>query len=106
MLELAAQASLEKRVFLEKLLARGESGVLAMLAMRPNNEPFLRLNWTAHALCPLGLSALANIVSGAPVETSPLAQEFAARVIAHLNLEAERLSVKHKVRFILAESHV
>ncbi len=104
LLELAAQASLEKRVFLEKLLARGESGVLAMLAMRPNNEPFLRLNWTAHAICPIGLSELAETVIGAPLESSPAAQEFAARVITHLNAEAERLSVKHKVRFRLAES--
>lgn len=104
LLELAAQASLEKRVFLEKLLARGESGVLAMLAMRPSNEPFLRLNWTAHAICPIGLSELAQTVIGAPLESSPAAQEFAARVITHLNSEAERLSVKHKVRFRLAES--
>ncbi len=104
LLELAAQASLEKRVFLEKLLARGESGVLAMLAMRPNNEPFLRLSWTAHAICPIGLSELAQTVIGASLESSPAAQEFAARVITHLNAEAERLSVKHKVRFRLAES--
>jgi ribonucleoside-triphosphate reductase len=105
LLELAAQASLEKRVFLEKLLARGESGVLALLAMRPGNEPFLRLNWTAHAICPLGLSELAEMVIGAPLATSSEAQEFAARVIAHLNTEAERLSGKHKARFRLAESH-
>ncbi|HEX4951559.1 MAG TPA: anaerobic ribonucleoside-triphosphate reductase, partial [Blastocatellia bacterium] len=104
LLELASQASLEKRVFLEKLLARGESGVLAMLAMRPGNEPFLRLNWTAHAICPLGLSELAQAVTGAPLESSPTTQEFAARVISHLIAEAERLSAKHKARFCLAES--
>jgi ribonucleoside-triphosphate reductase len=44
LLELAGQASLEKRVFLEKLLARGEAGALAMLAMRPDKEPFLPLS--------------------------------------------------------------
>ncbi len=104
-LELAAQASLEKRVFLEKLLARGEAGVLAMLAMRPNNEPFLRLNWTAHAICPVGLSELAETVLGASIASSQEVQEFAAHVIAHLKTEAERLSLKHKARFVLAESH-
>jgi ribonucleoside-triphosphate reductase len=31
-------------------------------------------------------------------------QDFAARVIAHLSAEARRLSDKHKVRFLLAES--
>jgi ribonucleoside-triphosphate reductase (formate) len=104
LLELAAQASLEKRIFLEKLLARGESGALAMLAMRPGQEIFLPLSWTAHAICPVGLAELAQIATGGPLDQSQAAQDFAAGVIAHLNAEAERLSVKHKVRFTLAES--
>ena len=104
LLELAAQASLEKRVFLEKLLARGEAGSLAMLAMRPDKEPFLRLSWTTHAICPIGLNELTQIVTGAPLDDSPAVQDFASRVIAHLSAEARRLSEKHKVRFLLAES--
>ncbi|HKC88979.1 MAG TPA: anaerobic ribonucleoside-triphosphate reductase [Blastocatellia bacterium] len=104
LLELAAQASLEKRIFLEKLLARGESGALAMLAMRPGQEIFLPLGWTAHAICPVGLAELAQIATGDAIDLSQPAQDFAASVIAHLNAEAERLSVKHKVRFTLAES--
>jgi ribonucleoside-triphosphate reductase len=104
LLELAAQASLEKRIFLEKLLARGESGALAMLAMRPGQEIFLPLSWTAHAICPVGLAELAQIATGGLLDDSQSAQDFAAGVIAHLNAEAERLSVKHKVRFMLAES--
>jgi ribonucleoside-triphosphate reductase len=104
LLELAAQASLEKRVFLEKLLARGEAGSLAMLAMRPEKEPFLRLSWTTHAICPIGLNELTQLVTGAPLDDSPAVQDFAARVIAHLNTETKRLSEKHKVHFLLAES--
>jgi ribonucleoside-triphosphate reductase len=105
LLELAAQASLEKRVFLEKLLARGESGPLAMLAMRPDKEPFLPLSWTSHGICPVGLAELAQFITGESVETSAIAQEFAANVVEHLHAETARLSVKHKVRFLLTESH-
>ena len=105
LLELAAQASLEKRIFLEKLLARGEAGPLAMLAMRPDKEPFLPLSWTSHAICPIGLAELAQFITGESIETSQTAQEFAANVIRHLNEETARLSSKHKVRFLLAESH-
>lgn len=105
LLELAAQASLEKRIFLEKLLARGEAGPLAMLAMRPDKEPFLPLSWTSHAICPVGLAELAQFITGESVETSATAQEFAANVIEHLYAETARLSVKHKVRFLLTESH-
>jgi anaerobic ribonucleoside-triphosphate reductase len=104
LLELAAQASLEKRVFLEKLLARGEAGALAMLAMRPDKEPFLPLSWTSHAICSIGLSELAQFVIGEPIDNSSKVQTFAADVVAHLGAEAERLSAKHKVRFLLAES--
>ncbi|HYE72186.1 MAG TPA: anaerobic ribonucleoside-triphosphate reductase [Blastocatellia bacterium] len=104
LLELAAQASLEKRVFLEKLLARGESGVLALLAMRPDKEPFLRLNWTTHAICPVGLSELTEAFIQQPLDSSTEAQEFAARIVRHINHETDRLSAKHKVRFVLAQS--
>jgi anaerobic ribonucleoside-triphosphate reductase len=104
LLELAAQASLEKRVFLEKLLARGESGSLAMLAMRHEKDPFLPLSWTAHAICPIGLAELVQSVIGEPLDDSAETQDFAQHVVAHLHAEAERLSAKHKVRFVLAES--
>ena len=108
LLELAGQASLEKRIFLEKLLARGESGALAMLAMRPDKEPFLPLNWTAHAICPIGLAELVHAVIGTSLDSTSDAQgearDFAAAVVAHLNAETERLSAKHKVRFVLSES--
>src|SRR5262249_24572195 len=80
------------------------SGALAMLAMRPGQEIFLPLSWTAHAICPVGLSELAQIATGESIDMSQGAQDFAGSVIAHLNAEAERLSVKHKVRFTLAES--
>ena len=104
LLELAAQASLEKRIFLEKLLARGEAGSLAFLAMRPDKEPFLPLSWTTHAICPVGLAELAQFTTGHALADSIEAQELAWQVIDHLHAEAERLSAKHKVRFLVAES--
>jgi anaerobic ribonucleoside-triphosphate reductase len=104
LLELAAQASLEKRVFLEKLIARGESGSLALLAMRPGREPFLPLTWTSHAICPIGLFELVRVVTGEGFDESAAARDFAGRIIAHLASEVRRLSAKHKVHFLLAES--
>ncbi|MFZ4627404.1 MAG: anaerobic ribonucleoside-triphosphate reductase [Blastocatellia bacterium] len=103
-LELAAQASLEKRIFLEKLLARGESGALALLALRPEKEPFLPLSWTAHALCPVGLAEMIRYATGQEMAESVDGQELAWQVLHHLQTEAERLSNHHKVRFLLAES--
>jgi ribonucleoside-triphosphate reductase (formate) len=104
LLELAAQASLEKRVFLEKLLARGESGSLALLAKRPDNDALLPLNRTMHAICPIGVAELAEGVFGKALDSSSESQEFAAHIVAHLEKDLLRLSSKHKVKFILAES--
>lgn len=103
LLELAAQASLEKRVFLEKLLARGEQGSLALLAKRLDSEAFLPLNRAMHAICPIGLAELAEAVFGKPLDSSKESQEFAAHIVAHLEKDLLRLSAKHKVKFILAE---
>jgi ribonucleoside-triphosphate reductase (formate) len=104
-LELAAQASLEKRVFLEKLLARGEAGALALLTLRQGKELFLPLSWTAHALCPVGLAELTHAVTNSPLGTAPEASNFANQIATHLHNEAERLSAKHKVHFRLGETH-
>ena len=109
LLSLAAQASLEKRVFLERLLSRGETGALGLLAMRYDQDAFLSLNWTAHLIAPVGLAELTQAVTasslGASSKNAGTAQAFASRVIAQLHQAAEQLSEKHKVSFLIAESH-
>ncbi|HQR38110.1 MAG TPA: anaerobic ribonucleoside-triphosphate reductase [Blastocatellia bacterium] len=104
LMEAAAQAHLEKRVFLEKLLAQGEQGPLSMLAMRAGHAPFVRLSWTAHWISPVGLNELVRAVLGHQMHENPAAYEFAGRVVGHLRREADRLSNKHNVRFVISES--
>ncbi|MGQ9897083.1 MAG: anaerobic ribonucleoside-triphosphate reductase [Acidobacteriota bacterium] len=105
LMDIAAQAHLEKRVFLEKLLARGEDGPLALLTARRSGRPFLRLHRTTHRLCPVGLDDLAQAVTGYQLHESPAARDFGAQIIAHLLAEAVRLTSRHKTHFTLAESH-
>lgn len=104
LMEAAAQAHLEKRVFLEKLLAQGEQGPLSLIAMSAGAKPFLRLTWTTHWISPVGLNELTRAVLGAELHDDAGAQEFAGRVVGHLAREADRLSNKHKARFVLSES--
>ncbi len=103
-MEAAAQAHLEKRLFLEKLLARGEHGPLSLLAMTVGGKPFLRLAWTSHPIAPVGLNELARAVVGSQLHESDAALEFGRRVMGHLSREIERLSDKHRVRFLLSET--
>ncbi|HXG68884.1 MAG TPA: anaerobic ribonucleoside-triphosphate reductase [Blastocatellia bacterium] len=102
LMETAAQAHLEKRVFLEKLLALGRRGPLAALTTRAGGAPFLKLNWTHHAITLVGLNELCRSVLQADAHGSAAAMEFAQKVLMHLRREAERLSNKHRVRFLLS----
>ena len=102
LMETAAQAHLEKRVFLEKLLALGEQGPLAALTTRASGAPFLKLNWTTHAINPVGLNELCRAALGADLHDSEAAMDFALKVLTHLRHESERLSNKHRVRFLLS----
>lgn len=104
MLEVAAQAHLEKRVFLERLMAMGENGPLALLAMRRSDANFLRLSWTTFLMCPVGMDELVFHLTGQRLHESDEAVDTALKILAHLRRELERLSSKHKVRFILAAS--
>jgi len=104
MMELVAQAHLEKRIFLEKLMALGEGGPLALLALRHAETTFLKLAWTTHLICPFGLDEAVWLLTGKHLHESDHAVEMALRITAHLVREAERLSAKHKVRFVVADS--
>ena len=102
LMETAAQAHLEKRVFLEKLLALGEQGPLAGLSTKAGGIPFLKLNWSTHAISIVGLNELTRAVIGSDMSNDAAAMEFALKVLTHLKRETERLSNKHKVRFLLS----
>jgi ribonucleoside-triphosphate reductase len=102
LMEIAAQAHLEKRVFLEKLLAVGEKGPLGALATRPGGTPFLRMNLTTHSIGVVGLNELCRVVLKADLHHSEETMQFAIKVLTHLQREAQRLSSKHKVKFLLS----
>ena len=102
LMETAAQAHLEKRVFLEKLLALGDRGPLAPLTSRVGGIPLLRLNWGTHAISLVGLNELCRAVLQLELNASDATMDFALKVLTHLKREAQRLSSKHKVRFLLS----
>jgi ribonucleoside-triphosphate reductase len=97
--ELAAQAHLEKRVFIEKLMALGNKGALARLAQRDGAKPFLRLDRATHHISPVGLGEATRLLAGGEDETAR-----ARRILEQLTHEAERLSAAHKIRFLISPS--
>lgn len=98
-IELAAQAHLEKRVFLEKLLALGNHGPLARLTQRDGGKPFLKLDRAIHLICPVGLSEASEMFGAAQINGT------AQRTLEKVQSEVERLSGLHKIRLLVSPSH-
>ncbi len=103
-MELVAQGHLEKRVFIEQLLALGETGPLALLTMKTEGEPYLRLEKASFLIGMAGLNELVQLHCGEELHHSQKAFKLGLRIISHMKLLADKLSQKHHLRFVLEQS--
>ncbi len=103
-MELVAQAHLEKRVFIEKLLALGENGPLAMLTMKQDEESYLRLHKATFLVGMVGLNELVQYHCGQELHQSKAAIKLGLSVTSHMKLVAEKLSDKHHLKFVLEQT--
>lgn len=104
LMELTAEGHMQKRVFIEKLLALGESGPLSLLTMNRDGEPYLRLERASHLIGMVGLNELVKIQTGKEMHESKDAFMLGLKIISHLKLLADRLSQKHKMHFVLEQT--
>lgn len=103
-LQLAVRAHLEKKVFLEKLLSLKTDGPLALLAMDLDGEPYLRMQRATFLIGLLGLNELVQYHLGQELHETEEALKFGLKVIAFLNVETRRLSLEHKMRFVIEQT--
>jgi anaerobic ribonucleoside-triphosphate reductase len=101
---LAAEAHLQKKAFIERLLALGEVGPLALLTMDRDGEPYLRMHRVTYLIGMVGLNEMVQYHTGEELHESEDALRFGLRVIAHMNLVAARLAKKHRMRFVLEQT--
>lgn len=101
---LAVKAHREKRRFIERLLSLGEDGPLALLTMRRDGLPYLRLNLATHLVGMVGLNELVQIHLGEELHESKRALKFGLKVIAHMKLLAEKLSKSERMRIVLEQT--
>ncbi len=101
---LAARAHLQKKAFIEKLLALGESGPLALLCMDQDGEQYLRMRRVTYLIGMVGLNELVQYHTGEELHESEDAIKFGLKVIAHMNIVASRLAKKHNMRFVLEQT--
>ena len=103
-LELAAQAHKQKKEFLEKLLAHGKTGPLALLTMDSDGTPYLRMHRVTFLMGMVGLNEMVKTHLSEELHETPEAMKFGLKVIAHMNLVGERLAEKYGIRFVLEQT--
>ncbi|PID58063.1 anaerobic ribonucleoside-triphosphate reductase [candidate division KSB3 bacterium] len=101
MMELTAEAHMQKRVFIEKLLAAGREGPLGVLMMKQDGESFLKLEQADFLIGFVGLNELVQIHKGSQFHESDDAISFGLEIIAHMESVCERLSQRHHISFLL-----
>ena len=104
MVELAVKAHLEKKAFIEQLLALGESGPLALLTMNKDGAPYLRMKRVTYLIGMVGLNELVKIHTGEELHESKRSLKFGLKVIAHMKLITDKFSQQHGMRFVLEQT--
>ena len=104
LLELAAKAHVEKKQFIEKLLAHGEKSPLALLTMKKDGVPYLRMNRVTYLIGMLGLNELVHIHTGEELHESKKALKFGLKVISQMDLLVKELCKKYDMRFVLEQT--
>ncbi|MBM3321872.1 anaerobic ribonucleoside-triphosphate reductase [candidate division WOR-3 bacterium] len=103
-LEIVVKAHMQKRNFLETLLALKQDGPLALLTMDRDGEPYLRMHRATYLIGVLGLNELVQYHLGKELHESDAAFRFGLKVMAFLNLECQRLSREHNMRFVIEQT--
>jgi ribonucleoside-triphosphate reductase len=103
-LEMAARAHMQKKEFIETLLEKGPNGPLAMLAMKRDGSPYLRMWRVSYLMGILGLNELVQYHTGKQLHESKEALKLGLKVISYMKLKCEELSKKYGMHFVLEQT--
>lgn len=103
-IELVAEAHLQKKKFITKLLSMGSIGPLALLAMNLDGEPYYRLDRASFLLGMLGLNEMVQYHTGQQLHESTDALKFGLKVIAYMKTEADGIGEKYGIKMPLEQT--
>lgn len=103
-LHLACKGHVQKRKFIEKLMAIRDQGPLALLAMEKDGEPYLRLGRVSYLIGILGLNEMVQFHTGQELHQSDEAFRFGLKVIAHLHLRTKEMAKEYGMKFVLEQT--
>lgn len=102
--DLAVKAHKQKRIFMEKLLAHGENGPLAMLTMNRDGSSYLRMKHASHLIGMVGLNELVQTFTGQQMHESKRALKFGLKVMSHMNLLTRKAREAENLKIVLEQT--
>jgi anaerobic ribonucleoside-triphosphate reductase len=104
MIALAVKAHVQKREFIESLLALGDAGPLAVLAMQSDDVPSFRMADAHYLIGMTGLNELVHIRKGRQLHESDEALAWGLDLIGRMRNEADKLCKIHGMCFALEQT--
>ena len=103
-LGIAVRAHIQKRSFIDRLLALGDAGPLAMLVMQNDGSPYLEMGEATYLIGVTGLNELVHVRKGRQLHESEEALAWGLSVIDHIGQEAKRQGSIHGMKLILEQT--
>lgn len=103
-MRLVVKSHLQKKKFIESLLALGEDGPLAFFTAAKDGEPYLRVNRLTYLCGILGLNEMVQFHLGKQLHESEEAYKFGLKVIALMSKYAQKISKKYNIKLVLEET--
>jgi len=100
----AASAHVEKRTFIKSLIDLGKDGPLSLLAMKLDDEIYLKMNRLSYLIGMVGLNEMVKLHIGKEMHESDIAFRFGLKVISHMNLAVKKLSQQSKMHYVLEQT--
>ena len=103
-IDIVAQAHVQKKEFISKLLAMGKGGPLSLLTMELDGEPYYRLNKASFLIGMVGLNELVAYHTGHQMHESKDSLKFGLKVIAEMKKESEALGAQYGIKMPLEQT--
>ncbi|UCC13011.1 MAG: anaerobic ribonucleoside-triphosphate reductase [candidate division WOR-3 bacterium] len=103
-LDYAVKAHIQKKNFIERIIALKQEGPLALLTMERDGEPYLRLYRATYLIGLLGLNELVEFHLGKQMHEDEHALRFGLRVLAYMYLRLQTLSKEYGLRLVMEQT--
>jgi len=100
----AVDAHIQKKKFINKLLALKEHGPLATLTYDQDGAPYFGLGSARYLIGVLGLNEAVQELTGKQLHEDQQAFELGLKIVSHMYIACQRLSKEHKMNIALEQT--